>query len=213
VVLLACPAERGSRIDAAAPPPVEFSAIPGTPLQWRLPAAWTVRAPEATPVVGQAPSAAGSPAVEDAGRASVDAGDVLGNTVLVASGVRSGDGSTTTQPPRVEVYLDSGLRKGTTLSDYLIANRQSQTRALGDIAIRHLEVEPIRRAGRAGFHLRDAFDVPLPQGGKAPVSQQAVLLLDGDRGYVVVVTLLEDELPRHLEEIRTWLGSIRFAAP
>lgn len=208
LALLACPRE--APVPDAGPGEFPVTSVPGTPLLWRLPATWTV-AQHRPAGGGQAPSAAGT-RVEDAG-APAKSADLLAQTTLVAEGQRSTADRPSTLPPRVEVYVNGPLPKEATISDYLVANRQAQARALGDITVRHLEVEPIRRSGRAGFHLRDAFDVPLPQGGQAPVSQQAVLLVDGERGYVIVVTLLEDELSRHAEELRTWLHSIRFNTP
>jgi hypothetical protein len=134
----------------------------------------------------------------------------LDQTELIVSGERRRTKSNSVLPPRVEVYRDSDLPPTTSYTDYLVANRMAQKRSLGDVAVRHLEVEKIRRNDRHGFHLRDAFDVPLPQGGQAPVSQQALLLLDGQTGYVVAVTMMEDERALLAEEIRAWLNSVSF---
>ena len=193
----------------AAPPPLPCTAIPGTGLCWRLPVTWKVAAAPAPGV--QEPRSASNPASQpaDGGKAG---GLALENTLLVATGERQRSSSNSALPPRVEVYRDSGLPATASPTDYLVANRMSQKHALGDIAVRHLEVEPIRRDNRRGFHLRDAFDVPLPQGGRAPVSQQALILLDGQTGYVVAVTLMEDERALLAEEIRAWFGSVSFVA-
>jgi len=192
--------------DASRPPP-PCSAIPGTSLCWRVPATWQVAAAPAPAI--QEPRSASGPASQAADSA-LAGGVTLDHTQLVASGERQRSGSNSAVLPRVEVYRDSALPASVTPTDYLVANRMSQKRALGEIAVRHLEVEPIRRDNRRGFHLRDAFDVPLPQGGRAPVSQQALIVIDGQTGYVVAVTLMEDERALLAEEIRAWLGSVSF---
>lgn len=199
---------RGERSGSdAAPPPLPCTAIPDTGLCWRLPGTWQVAA--APPAGVQEPRSASNPVSQPVD--GVGAGGLsLENTKLVATGERQRSSSNSVLPPRVEVYRDNGLPATATPTDYLVANRMAQKHALGAIAVRHLEVEPIRRDNRRGFHLRDAFDVPLPQGGRAPVSQQALILLDGQTGYVVAVTLMEDERALLAEEIRAWLGSVSF---
>ena len=187
------------------PKPAACVAIPSTSLCWELPSRWQVE--PATPAgPAEPPSAEGASGAtgED------EVAELLAGAELVASGRRVDPDRKTTLDPRVEVYRDKDLPAGTSVTDYLVANRSAQKRSLGVVAVRHLEVEPVRREGRRGFHLRDAFDVPLPKGGKAPVSQQALLLLDGDDGYVIVVTSLEDDRAALAEEIRSWLASVSF---
>ncbi len=204
---LACK-DRPAAVDAG-PPPRPCLGVPGTPLCWRLPPGWSVSLAPPKPIEQSASATQpGGSGAEDAGPVE-DGGVLLLDTELLASGRRKDPTAKSLHPPRVEVYR-STLPTGSTSTDFLVANRLSQQRVLGGIRVRHLEVEPIRRDGRHGFHVRDAFDVPLPQGGQAPVSQQAVLLIDGRNGYVVVVTLLEDELPRYLDELHGWLGSLSF---
>lgn len=213
LLLGGCPKTPKSSPEAAPAAPLPCVVIPGAPLCWKLPAGWTVADPNAAQAIAEPPSASGAAAAarEDAG-AGEDAGRPLDDTTLLASGRRSDPAVASRHPPRVEVYVNHGLPPGYSAADYLAANRLAQRQTLGDIQVRHLEVEPVRRSGRAGFHVRDAFDVPLAVGGEAPVSQHALLLLDGTTGYVIVVTLLEDELSRYHDELRDLLGSVVFVA-
>ncbi|MBN2361758.1 MAG: hypothetical protein JXR83_20060 [Deltaproteobacteria bacterium] len=200
-----CRGDRG-KIDAASPP-APCTAIAKTRLCWRVPGTWQV-APTPEPALREPqPAAAQAAKSEDASYAG---GIALDRSELVASGERQRAISNAAIPARVEVYRDLELPPEISPTDYLVANRMAQKRALGTISVRHLEVEPIQRDNRRGFHLRDAFDVPLPQGGQAPVSQQALLLLDGRTGYIVAVTMMEDERALLAEEIRSWLNSVSF---
>lgn len=192
--------------------PTSCRPIPNTPLCWKLPTGWSVEAAVSQGEESQGPKSAIQTALPDAGLVdnAIAKEMVLLDTRLLAQG-RGPQKLGALLQAKVEVY-QSELAPGTSATDFLAANRLAQQKALSQAPIRHLEVEPVTQQKRRGFIVRDAFDVPVGPQKKIPVSQQALLLVDKQKGYVLVITMLKEDLMPQLPVLRAWLQSVRFAS-
>lgn len=122
-------------------------------------------------------------------------------------------------PPRIEIFHDPWFPDGTTASDYLQAQRESNEKAIRqgregtESIIRHVEAERSRRSGRPTYHVRDEWDFSIGK-EQTTISQESLLLIDVQddflHGYTVVLTMLKDDLPRLKPVISKMFSSLEF---
>ena len=189
--------------------PAQCKNIPNTPLCWQIPQGWHIMASAQkadSKAIKSAIEKKGTDAATETQKSAITS-KIL-NTHLVVSGSKK-TAQTRLVTPTVEIYT-SDLRPDTSATDFLAENRLSQQKAMSAAHIRHLEVEPVRHNQRHGFIVRDAFDVLLPKGKKVSVGQQALLLVDKNKGYVLVVTMAQDQLKQELADLHRWLDSVQF---
>lgn len=183
--------------------------IPNTPLCWNMPQGWKIK-PSTYEPKSKAVKSAIQNSQQDAGRkkTEIDITSKIKNTYLVLSGSKATN-SPSLVKATVEIYI-SDLQAKTSATDFLAENRLSQQKALSNANIRHLEVEPVHRSKRRGFIVRDSFEVYLPAHKKITLGQQALLLVDKNKGYVLVVTMEQKQLKQNLAQLRSWLNSVKF---
>lgn len=184
-----------------APPELVNRTVPGTPLELRVPATWTLQPVDP----GPAPEA---PAKPDGGPPARPQIELRSRTLLSARAPEGALGEA--GRPWLMVLHDPFLPAGTTSTDYLEAQRASNQ---GVARMEHVEAERSRRQGRPTYHVRDEWDAPFGD-KQARMSQEALLLIDAEddalHGYAVVLTLLEEDRKQLATVIDEMFDSVRF---
>ena len=173
------------------------------PFTFQIPASWKPERIELTPMPEPPPATEGTPTVKLSGRLLFAAKGEAKNRV----------------PPRIEIFHDPFLPEGTTATDYLNAQRQSNEDAIrekreeSESSIRHVEAERSRREGRPSYHVRDEWDFAMGA-EKTTISQESLLVIDIEdsqlHGYTIVLTMLKDDLPALKKAISKMFRSLRF---
>jgi hypothetical protein len=206
VLLVGCK-DKGRQIEESKIVDLSTVRAPQLPFSLKVPAAWDIASNEPSP------EPAPPPQETDTG---TDVKKVKLTGKLLLSALGKADGHV---PPRLEVFFDPNLPQGTTATDYLEAQRDSNEKAIrqertgSKSTIQHVEAERSRREGRPTYHVRDEWSFSMGK-ESITISQESLLLIDIQdetlNGYTLVVTMLKKDLLALKPSIKKMFESIEF---
>lgn len=193
---------------------LEERTIPGTPLQIDIPADWRLDDVDPGPAPA-APGADGGPAATP-GKKPADKKAADGALALKSRTMLSARAPDSQVNDKLSAWLmvlhDPFLPAGTTSTDYLKAQRDSNQQAIPDL--KHVEAERSRRQGRPAYYVRDEWTAPLTKDEQVDFSQETLLLIDAQdgrlHGYSVTITLPKKDRQDLEMLLRKIVKSVRF---
>ena len=197
--------DKGSQIDESKLVELSTMRAPALPFSMQVPSAWDIAPVEPSPE----PSPPPPDTVTESKKVKL-----TGRLLFSALGTAEDHVA-----PRLEIFYDPNLPQGTTATDYLEAQRDSnekairQERAGSKSTIQHVEAERSRREGRPTYHVRDEWNFSMGK-ENITISQESLLLIDIQdetlHGYTLVVTMLKKDLPALKPSIAKMFESIKF---